>query len=933
MSLAVKQHLNGLFAPAGESLLAVMLLVPNVHPADTSPDHDHDQPPRYLCLTAKRNGKNKLAKVKYANGAYNVSKTWALADLQVVEVLDRTSFVTVFSKPHQWTTNEPHAKDEFVTTLLKLAKKKPPRLVNVDAGLMKASNYDLFDDLNNLPGGEAGDDATLPDGSPAKRSAMSMATKLTSDLTRLESENIHALIESTQRTQLILGQIDKAIQKLDLMSSWISSYASTLAEIAPQVHYIQDQNRRSQTQQRNQSRLKSTLTDFLSSLAVPPQLEHILRHEPLDQTTVAAVEHAAQSLLAAQHTQLDPDLKHMAVVREQSDRLRDLSATFAARLGAHILGVLAQECEVMRGDRGRPARCRAQLKVGDPADRELAVAPFRGLVLWLKQAEVRAYQEVVAGYVQHVGPVVRSDVKEVVEAVRLLVGGGGKEKEGKAKDKDTAGAAGSVSAEGDVVGVAAEYLFTAPTSMAAQVAGSVSAGLSKAGSKAGLSVLGGRREKEKKEAAAAAAAAMAGTRGGSLGRRVGGSETSSTDLVNAGYEGAPQAGIGSRSDFGVAFTTAVSNIVAAVLREQNFIVGFFHLYPSPPSFEARSPKPNPRRWRDALPQYPVAPQAVELVKDVVGAVFDGLARELSGLADAGLAKDGGSALVMLNCVEKQIAHVKATVRGGGAEGGADVVQMFLFSVLAGMQTKLRAAWAKVLDQQLKAIQESKLAKRKTGILSFVRTCPRFVEHMIDAVDSPLDPVRSLLETALETVLKLVVHSIESIPVVDDEVLILENSLYLSCELRSGPASTIPVLADHMDRLYTLSTKHADDYVAHLLHKALGKFMDFIVGLETLLVSQTPEEVAFHQAYAKAIAKKIVASLPAKEMAKACEYVHKKVYKSLTDASVMEQVWAIARRELERVHERAVRVLGDVYRGEVDVEFTFADVRNACASLD
>ena len=46
----------------------------------------------------------------------------------------------MFGKPQTWTAADAQARDEFVTTMLKLCKKRPPKLINIDSRLTKASN-------------------------------------------------------------------------------------------------------------------------------------------------------------------------------------------------------------------------------------------------------------------------------------------------------------------------------------------------------------------------------------------------------------------------------------------------------------------------------------------------------------------------------------------------------------------------------------------------------------------------------------------------------------------------------------------------------------------------------------------------------------------------------------------------------------------------
>ncbi|KNE55661.1 hypothetical protein AMAG_01548 [Allomyces macrogynus ATCC 38327] len=894
MSLAAKQQLTAFFRPSGEALLGVVQLVRD----EAKRARETRDDPRYLCITAKRNGKAKLNKVKYnaSSNSYSVTKSLLLSELQVVEVIDRSTFVTVFSKPQTWQCTDPQAKDEFLTTLLKLTKKSPPKLINVDQLLMKASNYDLTAEGRNTGDSAApapkGEDAAATGGlvmaqelvnidellkdfnwrAGTANNAAALERKLQQELSQIESENINALIESTARTQLICAQIDKAVAKLDAMSAWLGEYTTDLNRIGSQVTFIQGRNRALINQAANQQLLRDELAAFLRALALPAHVGDTLVHAPLDSgpAALARIEEAAQALLAGMQAQLDPDLRHMAVVREQAEHRTELCQGFIQRLAGHLRSAISLHVDAYCSDKSRLAK-RGQLRLPAHDALEEELARYQGLTRWLYDADLTSYQELVSHYLVECAKVYRIEVKELLDVLRT---------HHLAKPSEEA-----------------EWLFGG-TSNLAPPASALNKNL--AGSKAALSNVlhrgHTRKESSMSSGSGGAKPTATLTRGNTI-------TESSNNLAVSSEE---------KLDFVTAFTQILQLLIPTMLHEQTFLVTVF-------SLERAASMNSP-----------------EKVKDMLGVLFDGVAKDLDALIDIGL-RDGSTSIAMLNVVERHLGKVKPT-------------EMFVYDLLSTLQARLKGAWSRFVDHQVHAIQESKMSKKKSGLLSFVRTLPNFIEHMEDSVESPPPSVRALLNQGYEQLVKLVVHSIESIPAIDDDVLILENTMYLTTELAplldptTGIASAAaPALTDPLSRLADLTRRHLDAYTHYLLRKAFGKLVDFVQGIETLLTTQAPDEVVYHQAYTRATAKKLLAQYPPKEVAKCIEYMYKKVTKALDDP---DRVWPRVVDEVEAFQARAARMVGRVYgvsavpaadggaalADPIRVEFTLADVRAACAAV-
>ncbi|KAJ1922425.1 hypothetical protein IWQ60_006546 [Tieghemiomyces parasiticus] len=82
-------------------------------------------------------------------------------------------------------------------------------------------------------------------------------------------------------------------------------------------------------------------------------------------------------------------------------------------------------------------------------------------------------------------------------------------------------------------------------------------------------------------------------------------------------------------------------------------------------------------------------------------------------------------------------------------------QEFLFVVLQNMQKQLAATFARFVDEQVKAIEETKVtAKRRIGILPFFRVFPKFVQKLEQAMGNSQTESRKLVSQGYEKIVRV-----------------------------------------------------------------------------------------------------------------------------------------------------------------------------------
>ncbi|KZO92800.1 hypothetical protein CALVIDRAFT_601259 [Calocera viscosa TUFC12733] len=136
-----------------------------------------------------------------------------------------------------------------------------------DEGLL--SKKDNETTLANVEELLDGYDWTSPTGMEGKRrggTADMMEARLMDELLALERANVHSLVESDDRTQLVKGFLDDAISELDDVEMIVQSYKIQLNGVSDAISFIQSQDRDLQVQTQNQRALLGELEKLLQTV-------------------------------------------------------------------------------------------------------------------------------------------------------------------------------------------------------------------------------------------------------------------------------------------------------------------------------------------------------------------------------------------------------------------------------------------------------------------------------------------------------------------------------------------------------------------------------------------------------------------------------------------------------------------------------------------
>jgi len=167
-----------------------------------------------------------------------------------------------------------------------------------------------------------------------------------------------------------------------------------------------------------------------------------------------------------------------------------------------------------------------------------------------------------------------------------------------------------------------------------------------------------------------------------------------------------------------AFAGALTEIYNLVLKEQNFIVEFFQMSSQLPQdfseFITNSPVAEHRRIGGLGGLRPVeADKAkVKMVSDFMTGLFGFLPQDLQSLVEWAIRADPLQGVGVLYALETKMAALP------------DTDQEFLLKMLQKLHDRLAGLFSRFLDDQIKAIEETKVKiKKRKGVIPFMKVFP------------------------------------------------------------------------------------------------------------------------------------------------------------------------------------------------------------------
>ena len=406
------------------------------------------------------------------------------------------------------------------------------------------------------------------------------------------------------------------------------------------------------------------------------------------------------------------------------------------------------------------------------------------------------------------------------------------------------------------------------------------------------------------------------------------------------------------------FDTVLQDQAKLVAEEQNFIVHYFHLNSlATGDFvdnvgTKTSTQRAPPSLSTHLPYDPDRDMAKQ-VQNTVEGIYSFWTTDLQALMEWVLRNDQLQAVGVMCAIERTLAVYEETN------------QEYMSRVLRSLHDRLTGLFHKFIDDQIKAIEETKVkvSKRK-GVIPFMRTFPVFsasVESMIpqEFYHNESLELRFILNDAYGKVLKAMWESLNFIakdnpasgsgaqsggaPASGDpedkealnyHILLIEN---MNHYLEEVETHNNMILDEWRTRAQTDMYKHLTQYIDAVIRRPMGKWLDFLESTEALMKTHesSPTAIANKPSHSRSSAKKVLNAYDAKEVRKGIEALKKRVEKHFGDSddpanhsagkSLISKVLEECNVRYDHAYDRMQTIVDQVYEGNLEIDWKKADV--------
>jgi len=302
----------------------------------------------FLCLNV-HNTRLRLQHVRrnLPQETYSILKTWSVDELRIVEMDDQsdTGFVLAFDRPYFFFAPSSTERNRFLWTLLQLCqeylKAMPQTSIDtIELRLLLESNETTGSSESVVAyhkelmteDEERQIEEILKSRVMGHDDLNVLSERLARDLARLESENIHRLIESHDAL-CQLGAILKRVGKqLEPLKSRIHRYHKLLDNMTQHIAEIEHKNNTMEIVMRNHKALLYELDDLLSKIRLDNNVFQILERCDFDNLTqLQECTKAMQKVYDALNAHLKPNMTSMVAVQQQMEYFKHVCAEFSQR--------------------------------------------------------------------------------------------------------------------------------------------------------------------------------------------------------------------------------------------------------------------------------------------------------------------------------------------------------------------------------------------------------------------------------------------------------------------------------------------------------------------------------------------------------------------------------------------------------------------------
>lgn len=388
--------------------------------------------------------------------------------------------------------------------------------------------------------------------------------------------------------------------------------------------------------------------------------------------------------------------------------------------------------------------------------------------------------------------------------------------------------------------------------------------------------------------------------------------------------------------------------IPIILMEQNFIVELFHASSLDQSDfpDVVNATPPELRKGGNIRQNKVMDPNRDLARTVVQSmeeIYSFWVGDLQNLIDLALREDPLQSAGILVVLERKMHELETTS------------QEYLVRTLRTAHTRLIALFNKFVDEQIRAIEDTKVKiKKRKGVISFSRIFPSFslsLETMLVSADD-LD-IRDTVNNAYGRIFKTMFESLKVIarenPIatqtgVNDpedkealnyEVLLIQNMNHFVEEVDTRQN---PVLREWKSKAALEMNEHMDLYVTTMIRRPLGKLLTTLESAESVVLSlpagTPPSSITRMPSHSRSTFSKGIVDYDLKFVRRKAEDLKKRVEKHFGESDepgsyqIIAKVLQQCEQRYASIEERVKKISREVYDGEISLEWTHADIAPA-----
>ncbi|KAG6830301.1 hypothetical protein H0H92_001379 [Tricholoma furcatifolium] len=921
--------------------------------------------PRYILLSQASNGSGFIHKSKLnTNGTFSVGKTWRLPELRAVHVVNNERENDALAPPttqlHRRAGSTSRApspsidRSHFTTTNSRDSSNNQSPSVNVQvrstespSPFLRSSNADNIAPTANLQApprserpplsADAGSAMLSPLRDPShhsrppspasfrsrKQSLQNVAPPMfdtprrdhnarisfydpanQATLDRLISEggiNIETEGED-ENASATIANVEDMIEGYewasdDVITRKSSRGAADLIEarlldellaleksVSDDIVYIQSQNRGLQVQTQNQRALLSELENLMQTVNVDQQSLVTLTQESLEKPqSMERLEEAAAQLYKALQAGRDTD---MAATMERLQEYRTHNVQFCKRMYDFLSIMFTAQSTLLLGDTNglKPATGRTRPSLVPHQEMEAYLGRYSGLMLYLKEMDESVYAKLCAAYFSATSGLHSVQIKNLFSTYATFVK--------KAPEESH------------------DHGFSS-TSVATLSKGAV--GMRRAGT-----IIRSPMETRNKD----------------------------REKISDGDSRASEI-----------FGLALSQIAPAINSENEFITDFLQINEAGLTFADYMGLDSYFR-RQAARAPGLSQATLKLVRGAMDLIFGFLPTELKTWLDTILEKDKMEVIGI-------IARLERFLSDPGEKG-----DQYLPTLLEKQHTRLRGMFERHIKEQMTDIEQTKLSsKKRQGVAHFVKHFPAYVgqvENQLIGADGL--EIRATVDAAYEKIVQSIFDSLKQMAKMDGEgedkgqlnyhVILIENMHYFVAETSVLEVGSVNVFCRQAEAIYD---ENLSAYTKIVLRRPFAKIIvsfihrmiagtiliapeDYFEGVERLLKTTTPTEIASNSIYSKSALRKVVREYNSKDLRKHIDALFVRVGKHFAEASekaisderggivpgtVLVRVWKACEEELLRITDLFNKRITQCYSETgVVLEYSAADVEAA-----